>query len=179
MPVQRARPVVCAEEAESQYSWVGKTRGEDNVMTRHNRVTSEGQIRQLIENWTAALRAKDTKGLMSHYAPDVVVYDLAPPLRLMGTAGYARGWEEWFGSFDGPVGYEVHHLSVTAGDDVAFSTSLNRLSGRRTNGGYSDVWVRATVGYRKHDGGWKIAHEHVSVPLYMDGSNKAALDLKP
>jgi ketosteroid isomerase-like protein len=78
-----------------------------------------------------------------------------------------------------PGRLEVHHLSVTAGDDVAFSTSLNRLSGRRTNGGYSDVWVRATVGYRKHDGGWKIAHKHVSVPLYMDGSNKAALDLKP
>jgi len=24
-----------------------------------------------------------------------------------------------------------------------------------------------------------VAHEHVSVPFYMDGSNRAAVDLKP
>ena len=26
---------------------------------------------------------------------------------------------------------------------------------------------------------WKIMHEHSSVPFYMDGSFKAAVDLKP
>jgi hypothetical protein len=40
------------------------------------------------------------------------------------------------------------------------------------------VWVRSTAGYRKVNGTWKIAHEHVSLPL-PDGSDKAALDLKP
>ena len=73
----------------------------------------------------------------------------------------------------------LHHLSVTAGDDVAFSTSLNHLTGRRKNDDYADVWVRATVCYRKPDGEWKIAHEHFSVPFYINGSDKAALDLKP
>jgi hypothetical protein len=28
-------------------------------------------------------------------------------------------------------------------------------------------------------GKWAIVHEHVSVPFYMDGSYKAAIDLKP
>jgi PhnB protein len=31
----------------------------------------------------------------------------------------------------------------------------------------------------KKDGGWKAMHEHLSVPFYMDGSKKAAVDLKP
>jgi ketosteroid isomerase-like protein len=35
---------------------------------------------------------------------------------------------------------------------VAFCHSLNRISGTRTNGEASDVWVRTTVGYRKIDG---------------------------
>jgi hypothetical protein len=43
----------------------------------------------------------------------------------------------------------------------------------------TDVWVRATVGFAKKDGAWKATHEHFSVPFYMDGSNKAAVDLSP
>jgi PhnB protein len=39
--------------------------------------------------------------------------------------------------------------------------------------------VRATVGLRKIDGKWSIVHEHLSVPFYMDGSYRAAVDLKP
>jgi ketosteroid isomerase-like protein len=35
------------------------------------------------------------------------------------------------------------------------------------------------LGFRKIDGKWAIAHEHSSVPFYMDGSYKAAVDLKP
>jgi hypothetical protein len=42
-----------------------------------------------------------------------------------------------------------------------------------------DLWFRATLGFRKIDGRWKITNEHSSVPFYMDGSFKAAVDLKP
>jgi len=61
---------------------------------------------------------------------------------------------------------------------VAFCHSLNRISGKRTNGEESDVWVRATVCYRKIDGKWMIVHEHFSVPFDME-TLKASLDLKP
>lgn len=85
----------------------------------------------------------------------------------------------WFATWQGPIGYEIRDLSVTAGDDVAFGASLNRISGTRTSGDKADVWARATVGFRKIDGTWMITHEHFSVPFYMDGSYKAAVDLKP
>ena len=42
-----------------------------------------------------------------------------------------------------------------------------------------DLWFRATLGFRKIDRKWTITHEHSSVPFYMDGSFKAAIDLKP
>jgi PhnB protein len=86
---------------------------------------------------------------------------------------------EWFRTFHGPIGYEVHDLSITAGDEVAFCRSLNRISGTRTGGEETDVWVRVTIGWRSVGGRWLIAHEHASVPFYMDGSARAAIDLKP
>ena len=62
---------------------------------------------------------------------------------------------------------------------MTFCHSLNRISGQRTNSEDTDIWVRETIGLRKIDGRWLITHEHESVPFYMDGSNRAAVDLKP
>jgi len=69
----------------------------------------------------------------------------------------------------------IRELSVTAGDNVAFCHSLNQMGSE----GLFLLWFRSTVGLRKIDGTWRITHEHNSTPFYMDGSNRAALDLTP
>ena len=149
------------------------------MTTKNSQANAEAQIRKLVDDWAKALHAKDINGVMSHYAADIVTFDLAPPLRYTGADALKRSLEEWFPTFRGPVGYEIRDLSITASDDVAFSRSLNRISGTRTDGEETDVWVRATVCYRKVDGKWMVTHEHASVPFYMDGSYRAAVDLKP
>ena len=70
-------------------------------------------------------------------------------------------------------------LSITASDDLAFARSLNRIGGTKIDSGATSVWVRATVCFRRAGDTWKVVHEHSSVPFYMDGSGKAALDLEP
>ena len=55
----------------------------------------------------------------------------------------------------------------------------NHPTGTSKSGKTSDVWFRSTLGFRKVGGEWKIVHEHESVPFLMDGSDKAALGLKP
>jgi ketosteroid isomerase-like protein len=87
---------------------------------------------------------------------------------------YKKELAEWFATFQGAVGLEVPSLSITVGDRVAFATSLNRITGKRTHGEQTDVWVRATTGFAKKDRRWKATHEHFSIPFYMDGSYKAA-----
>jgi PhnB protein len=149
------------------------------MASRTNATGEESQVRALIEAWTTAIRAKDADGALSHYADDVVAFDLAPPLQYAGMAAMRENLTDWFPSFRGPVGYEVHDLTITASAEVAFCRSLNRIRGTRTSGEQTDVWVRATIGCRKIAGKWKIVHEHTSVPFYMDGSDKAAIDLRP
>ena len=48
------------------------------------RATDEANIRQRINRWLEALRAMDLEGVMSLYAPDIVSFDLVPPLRQVG-----------------------------------------------------------------------------------------------
>ena len=141
----------------------------------------EAQIRHLISEREAAMRARDAERLVSHYAPEVVSFDLAPPLQHSGPEVLdASARRNWFAGFDGPIGFEIRDLSVTAGEDVAFCHSLNRLTTTPRGAPRSfTLWFRATVCLRKIDGAWRITHEHNSTPLYMDGSLRAALDLQP
>ncbi len=148
-------------------------------MTRANtKTTNETQIRKIVDDWTKALHAKDVDRLMTDYAPDVVAFELEPPLRYEGDA-YRKSFHEWFTTFKGPIGYEIRKTQHYRGRRRRVCHCLNRISGARTNGEQTDVWLRVTVGFRKIDGKWKGMHEHASVPFYMDGSYKAEVDLEP
>lgn len=155
-----------------------------------SKATDEAQIRQLMDNWARTIQAKDANGVVSNYAPEVVSFDIAPPLRQrVGKDEYKKGLEAWFSTFQDLIGYEIHELEIAVGGDLALAHSIIRLSGKRKSadgvdikveeGEDTDGWMRSTVGFCKIDGKWMITHEHSSVPMYMDGSDKAAIDLKP
>jgi uncharacterized protein (TIGR02246 family) len=137
------------------------------------------EIRGVIGELEAAMRAGDAKAVVALYAPDAVKYDLAPPLRHTGAEVHdADGLQSWFDGFGGSVGYEVYELAVTAGADVAFAHSLNKMYDPSPEGRF-ELWFRATYCLVRADGRWLLAHEHTSTPFYMDGSYRAALDLQP
>jgi len=139
---------------------------------------SEGQIRAIVDGWVKAVRAKDVDGAIANYARDVLLFDVVNPLRRVGVEGARQRVEEWFASFQGPIGYENRDLSITAGDDVAFCHSLNQVSGTTTDGKTIEMWWRATVCFRKSGGKWMVTHAHSSVPFDPE-SGKASLALEP
>jgi uncharacterized protein (TIGR02246 family) len=144
----------------------------------HAKTAAEAEIRALIEAQTRAIRGKDLDGSVATYAPDVVLFDVVNPLRSFGSDALKQRLAQWFAAFEGPIGYELRDLTITAGDDVAFSHSLNRVSATTTDGRRLDMWWRATVGYRKVDGVWRVTHQHASVP-FDAASGQASLDLRP
>ena len=144
----------------------------------NSEVRDEAQIRQLLEQWTQALHAKDLNTLMSYYAPDILTFDILPPLHYQGIEAYRKNFEAWFAAVQGPIAYETRDLRLTMGEDVAFCHSLNRVRSTRTSGETTETWMRVTVGFRKMQGTWRITHEHVSVPCDMETS-QALLHLQP
>jgi ketosteroid isomerase-like protein len=136
-------------------------------------------VRELLAGFVADMRAGDVDGLVARYVPGAVSFSLAPPL-VSGGVRDAGALRAWFGTFDGPPDYEIRDLGVTVGGDVAFCHSVNRLSATpRGRLGSFDLWFRSTVCVVRVGGVWRGAHEHSSVPFYMDGSFRAAVDLRP
>jgi uncharacterized protein (TIGR02246 family) len=148
------------------------------VTVETGEMTAEAQIRALIDDRAKAIRAKDIQASLAKYAPDVLLFDIVNPLQWVGADAARKRSAAWFSSFQGPIGYELHDLSIAAGDDVAFAHSLNRVNATRTDGRKLDMWWRATICYRKIDGEWMVTHEHASVPFDAE-SGQASLDLEP
>jgi PhnB protein len=42
-----------------------------------------------------------------------------------------------------------------------------------------NFWMRETLCLARRGSGWRIVHEHTSVPFYMDASLRPAFDLEP
>ena len=71
---------------------------------------AEAQIRDVIDDWANAMRVKDVDGMLAHYAPDSVTFDLAPPL--ISTGADASGLQAWFSTWRGSLGYEIRDLKI-------------------------------------------------------------------
>lgn len=123
-------------------------------------------ILERMDSIAQAIRDKDIAALMNHYAPDVVVYDVLPPLDVHGADGYRKNFERWFAAVQGPIDYEMQDLSITAADTHAFCHCLSHVKAKQ-GGEYMDYWVRVTSGFEPRDGQWLVTHEHISMPAKM------------
>jgi ketosteroid isomerase-like protein len=108
----------------------------------------------------------------------LVSYDIVAPLQYAGFEAYKKDYQEFLDQFQSPIDIEVRDLSIVAGDTVAFSRGLERMSGVLKNGEKFDAWVRFTECYRKTNGHWLAVHDHISVPVDLE-TGKALLNLKP
>ena len=137
-----------------------------NAETRHE--AEPAQIREKLDNWAQAVRARDVARVIAHYAPDMVAYDAIAKLQFKGVDSYRAHWETCMNMCSGPMIFELHELQVAAGAELAFAHALNRCGGTGPDGEEMVGWMRMTACYRKQQGEWRIVHEHFSAPFDME-----------
>jgi ketosteroid isomerase-like protein len=148
--------------------------------------TQEGtmqEIKDVIEARYASLAAGDVPGELAHFTADASRFTLAPPLAETGDPHDPLPHEQWLAGFAAPPQVSVTRLEIVADGDVAFATSIDRMTATpKGEDRPFTLWYRSTLGLRRVDGRWLIAHEHTSVPFHMgttDGTFRAATDLTP
>jgi ketosteroid isomerase-like protein len=102
-----------------------------------SRTKEEAAIRGMVDRFVAAIRAKDMNGVMSVFAPDVVSFDLGPPLQHGGGEPFRTRWQDLFESYQDGIDYEVR---VEAGPLAASQAELGQSSP-----GPADRWRHACI----------------------------------
>jgi uncharacterized protein (TIGR02246 family) len=124
----------------------------------------EAAIRELVEAWAAAVRKGDRPGILLYHSPDMLMFDVPPPLQSKGIEAYDKTWDLYFSWSRQRGAFDITEMNVTAGSGVAFVTALMRCAGTEPGGEESELEFRLTIGLRKIEGRWVITHEHHSVP---------------
>jgi len=143
-----------------------------------NTASSETEIRQWMADFKQAFEAKDTKAVMALYTPDVLAYDIVPPLQYVGSDAYGKDYDTYFSQYKGPLTLEYHDCHISTSGDLAVVTCLERNTGTLTNGTPVAIWLRDTTALRRVNGRWLDFHDHVSVPTDFD-TGKSRTDLAP
>ena len=129
----------------------------------------EQQIQALVEQWAAAVHAGDMDGVLADHADDIVMFDVPPPYDgVRGIDAYRETWPPFFEWQRRGASFEIESLDVTAGEDVAYAVALLRCGMPDELAANPANRLRLTLGLRKQDGRWVVAHEHHSFPYVTD-----------
>nr|WP_294972852.1 nuclear transport factor 2 family protein [uncultured Pseudomonas sp.] len=125
---------------------------------------THAELHALLESWVSAVRALDVPGITAHYSRDILAFDAVKQLQFKGVDAYARHWSECLQMCTQHT-FDMHQLSFESSGDIAFGHYLAYCGGTDQDGVQNASWVRVTVGLRREQGQWKIAHEHYSIPF--------------
>jgi ketosteroid isomerase-like protein len=134
-------------------------------------------VRALLDQWVAALRAKDADGIIRCGSATIRQFTLAPPLQ--ETGGDRAGLQAWLNTWEGPLEFELRDTDLRLGGDIAWCSALAWLAGTKKGKTKSGFWFRLTVAFARENGRWLIVHIHESVPFAMEGQPLGIFDLQP
>ena len=124
------------------------------------------QIRTLIQRWADAVHATDLDTVLADHSDDIVMFDVPPPDDgVRGIEAYRETWPPFFEWQARGASFELVELDVTAGEDIAYAHALLRCGMPKELDERPERRLRLTLGLRKQDGRWLVAHEHHSYPL--------------
>jgi uncharacterized protein (TIGR02246 family) len=125
--------------------------------------TDEQQIRDLVLGWAAAVHGGDLDTVLRDHADDIVMFDVPPPHEgVRGRAAYAETWPPFFEFQAHGALFDVLELDVTAGADVAYAWALLHCDRAEEVAAHPERTMRLSLGLRREDGRWVVAHEHHS-----------------
>jgi ketosteroid isomerase-like protein len=135
------------------------------LANRGGNVNDETKIRSLLEKWADATRNDRKDEVLSGHDSDALIYDVLPPMMYEGTNAYRRSWDEWQPPFEAPSLFELHDLKVAVGGGLAWAHCIVKCGGKLPDGKEVEDEVRATFCLAMVNDGWKIQHQHLSMPL--------------
>lgn len=134
-------------------------------MTPTSATDDQAEIRDLLNRWVTAIRARDLDAVLMDHTDDIVMFDVPPPYGgVRGIDNYSHTWPPFFEFIATGAFFDLLELDITAGETVAYAFALLRCGSPVELTAKPAQRLRLTLGLRKDAGRWQVAHEHHSFP---------------
>jgi ketosteroid isomerase-like protein len=128
------------------------------------RASDTAEIKALERRLIDGIKAKDVKQIMICYSDDVFAFDVVPPQQYVGAVAFQQPWQGFLDMFKGPINAEMNDLVIDSDGKIAYSRSVQHISGTTNEGKPFDTTFRTTDVYRNSHSKWAIVQEHISGP---------------
>jgi len=122
-------------------------------------------IERLIDRWRDAAVRGDLDEIFALYTDDLVAFDAIGPLAFNTLDDYRPHWKQCLEMCPGPMIFEIRDRRIEVHRDLAFAHYLCRCGATLADGSEQTGDMRATLVLRRLPTGWRICHEHYSMPF--------------
>jgi ketosteroid isomerase-like protein len=132
-------------------------------------------LRSLLDVYKASVYNKDVVSLLSLYDNDIRAFDTWGVWLYDSFDEWRQMNEKWLNSLDQDrVVVEFDDVKIDSDGDNGFASAVMTFSGVSDSGAVlRSMETRLTWIARRHPSGWKIVHQHTSVPI--DGGTTRAI----
>ena len=127
----------------------------------------DNPILQILDDYKAALFAKDVDTFVALYDQDVLIFDMWGVWSYSGVASWRDMVEGWFGSLGTErVVVDFSGVQTIVVQDLAVAHAFQTFKAVNVDGvELRSMDNRLTATFRQKDGRWKIVHQHTSAPI--------------
>jgi uncharacterized protein (TIGR02246 family) len=136
------------------------------------------QLKALVDERVAAVKARDGETLMAREHPEVLTYGVLGALQATGNDAVEEQMNAWFDGYREGPHYAVHDLRVDADGNLGYCAFVYHVTGILKDGTEVSMAVRATLVCKRIAGRWLVVHDHESVPFDVE-TGLALTDLQP
>ena len=127
--------------------------------------TDAQAIKGILDQACVDMVNKKIDGTTWYFQPDIIVYDLVPPL-ISNAETVKEGNRRLHSMIDGPFSCKYEDIQIRMlGPKHAFSGSIIYIHAKLKAGGTLAIRMRSTDIWEKTKDGWRAIHEHTSVPM--------------
>lgn len=137
----------------------------------------QAEAERFVADCIEAINSSDIDAIAAHYDEAVVAFDAIGPLQFSGRDAYLAHWKSCM-EMCSHMSFEPHDLRVYVGGDLLTAHCLARCSGSDAEGKPQSGWVRMSLTARRTPAGWRIIHDHFSLP-FDPVSLKAQVEATP
>ena len=129
---------------------------------------AEDEIGSLLRLWAKCTREGLQDQILENHSEQAIIFDVLAPLQYKGTKAYRDSWDAWQPDTVGENVFQIEDLQITAMQDIGFAHGLIRCGGTTPDGKKFEDIVRATFCLCRLPVGWRIMHQHISMPRRME-----------
>jgi len=122
-------------------------------------------IGEVIDTWRDAAIVGDLDRIFALYTDDLVAFDAIGPLSFCDLSDYRQHWQGCLEMCHGEMIFDIRERCIETDGDAALVHYLARCGARKADGIEQTGDMRASLFLRRTPAGWKIRHEHYSMPF--------------